>query len=223
MCAVVLRRPKNQPKSAAAVRGARRAPYPGFIAPCDPVLREQAPDGPQWLHEIKIDGYRAQLHLRAGRATIYSRRGYDWTRQFRVIAEAAQALSAHELIADGEASVLGRTGLPDFQALRRELAKDRSERLSYQAFDLLYLDGYDLRDAPLLERKRALERILAKVLPQLSYVDFLELEDGETVYRRRSPGGRAGCSSITCGTDAARLRSAPIRRERDPAFRWRHQ
>src|SRR4030095_15278511 len=97
----------------AAVSGAKLAPFPGFITPCDPTLRERAPDGPGWLHEIKIDGYRAQLHLHRGRITVYSRSGYDWSGQFRQIARAAQALSVDDAIIDGEATVFGTTGLPD--------------------------------------------------------------------------------------------------------------
>jgi len=78
--------------------GAKPAPYPGFIAPCDPTLRERAPEGSDWLHEIKIDGYRAQLHIHDGRVRVFSRSGYDWTEQFSQIARAAEALSARELI-----------------------------------------------------------------------------------------------------------------------------
>jgi bifunctional non-homologous end joining protein LigD len=183
MCAVALRRSRNSPFATAAIPGAKRAPFPGFIEPCDPTLRARAPDGPGWLHEIKIDGYRAQVHIDRERVTIYSRSGYDWTQQFRQIAHAAEGLSAHDLIIDGEATVYGNTGLPDFQALRRELAQKHSDRLAYLAFDLLYLDGYDLRRAPLIERKRALQRVLAKPPPKIVYVEHFEIDDGEAVYR----------------------------------------
>jgi bifunctional non-homologous end joining protein LigD len=196
MRALALRR-SLRPRApiAADVPGAKRAPYPGFIKPCDPTLRSRAPDGSQWLHEIKIDGYRAQLHIRSGRVSVYSRSGYDWTKQFRQIARAAEALSAHDLIVDGEATVLGNTGLPDFQALRRELAKKHSDRLVYLAFDLLYLDGYDLRSAPLIERKRALQRVLAKAPPKIVAVEFFETTDGDAVYRHACKLGLEGIVS----------------------------
>jgi len=84
--------------------GAKAAPFPGFITPCDPMLREQAPEGAGWLHEIKIDGYRAQLHIHGGRIRVYSRSGYDWTEQFHQIAQAARALASHDLIIDPGAS-----------------------------------------------------------------------------------------------------------------------
>src|SRR5919109_3710093 len=183
MCAVALKRRIN-PAPIAAVPGAKRAPFPRFITPCDPTLRDRAPDSPGWLHEIKIDGYRAQVHIHHRRITVYSRSGYNWTDHFHQIAHAVKAHSKHDLVIDGEATVFGNTGLPDFQALRRELAKKHSDRLVYLAFDLLYLDGYDLRGAPLIERKRALQGLLAKPPPEIHYVEHFEMDDGEAVYRQ---------------------------------------
>jgi bifunctional non-homologous end joining protein LigD len=123
---------------------ARKVPLPGFIEPCDPTLHERAPTGNEWVYEIKTDGYRAQVHLRDKRVTIYSRSGHDWTDEFAPIAKAASQLKVREAIIDGEATVLGNTGLPDFQALRRELGNPESKQLIYHAFDLLYLNGRDL-------------------------------------------------------------------------------
>src|SRR5215204_4135792 len=128
--------------------------FPGFVEFCDPTLREQPPSGADWLHEIKWDGYRAQLHLRQEKVTVYSRSGFDWTRQFAPIAEDAKSLRAQHAVIDGEAVVLGKTGKPDFQALRRELGKRDSEKLTYYAFDLLWLNGRDLRKMSLIDRKR---------------------------------------------------------------------
>jgi bifunctional non-homologous end joining protein LigD len=182
MCAVPLRRQIDRAPSA-VIPGAKAAPFPGFITPCDPTLRDRAPDGPGWLHEIKIDGYRAQVHVHHGRITIYSRSGYNWTDHFHQIAQAVKALSGHDFIIDGEATIFGNTGLPDFQALRRELAKRHADRLIYLAFDLLYLDGHDLRAAPLVERKRALQNLLANRAPKIVYVEHFEMHDGEAVYR----------------------------------------
>src|SRR4029079_13654445 len=138
MRAVALKRPSKSNRLA-ELPGARPARYPGFIAPCDPTLRERAPEGQDWLHEIKIDGYRAQLHIHDGRVRGFSRSGYDWTEQFSQIARAAEALSARELIIDGEAAVVGKTGLPDFQALRRGAAQKKHDRLIYMGFPPLYL------------------------------------------------------------------------------------
>lgn len=84
--------------------------------------------------EIKADGYRAQLHLHQGHATVYSRAGYDWTERFSSVAAGADQLKANGAIIDGEAVAYGAGGVPDFQQLRRELGAKRSERVRYHAF-----------------------------------------------------------------------------------------
>jgi bifunctional non-homologous end joining protein LigD len=119
------------------VPGARPAPSPGFIEPCRPALREQAPSGGRWIHEIKFDGYRTQAHLRKGRPVIYTRAGHDWTLRFRTIADALATLAAKDLILDGEAVVADSRGVPDFGLLHADLAAGRQDRLLYYAFDLL--------------------------------------------------------------------------------------
>jgi bifunctional non-homologous end joining protein LigD len=164
---------------------------PGFVEPCDPTLHERAPTGTDWVYEIKTDGYRAQVHIRGGQVTVYSRNGYDWTNEFAPIAKAASLLKVREAIIDGEATVLGNNGLPDFQALRRELRNKKSQRLIYHAFDLLYLDGRDLRRHPLLQRKQALKTLLKTAPPTLGYVDFLE-GDGARVFEHACRMGLEG-------------------------------
>jgi bifunctional non-homologous end joining protein LigD len=109
MCALALKRPLNRLRG---IAGAKRARFPGFIGPCDPTLRDRAPDGPGWLYEVKIDGYRAQVHIHRRRVTIYSRSGYDWTQQFWQIAHAAAGLSTHKLVIDGEATVYATPDCP---------------------------------------------------------------------------------------------------------------
>jgi bifunctional non-homologous end joining protein LigD len=155
--------------------------FPGFIEQCDPTLREEAPRGAGWLHEIKHDGYRLELHLRDGRVRLYSRTAKDGTSQFPPIAEAARALPARDAILDGEAIVLNAHGVADLQALRREIGKAKSERLLYYAFDLLYLDGEDLRSLPLIKRKARLNALLDGAPEALVYVDDLE-SDGARVF-----------------------------------------
>jgi bifunctional non-homologous end joining protein LigD len=172
MCAVALRRPVRS-HSAASLPGARRTPFPSFIVPCDPTLRQAPPTGDDWLYEIKADGYRAQAHVHRGIVTVYSSKGFDWTEQFSAIAQAIKSLESREAVIDGEAIVLGNTGLPDFQALRRELSKN-SGRLQYHAFDLLYLNGYDLQAAPYVERKRLLQQLLEGAREGLVYVEYLD-------------------------------------------------
>jgi bifunctional non-homologous end joining protein LigD len=178
-------------KRSSAQSAAPKTHMPGFIEPCDPTLHEQAPTGPGWVYEIKTDGYRAQVHIRDGDVIIYSRSGYDWTKQFAAIAAAAKKLNIREAIIDGEATVLGNTGLPDFQELRRELARPDSTRLLYHAFDLLYLNGRDLRRASLLDRKQMLKSVLRKAPTTIAYVDYLE-HDGARVFEQACRMGLEG-------------------------------
>jgi len=106
------------------------------------------------MHEIKVDGYRCQLHISHGQVKALTRRGYDWAQRFRAVVDAAKALPADSAILDGEIIVPGETEISDFAALQAALAAGRSERMIYYAFDLLYLDGFDLRPEPLVARKQ---------------------------------------------------------------------
>lgn len=189
-------RPKARPAPTGRDRawpaGARRAGFPaGYLEPCDPTLRQTPPTGADWLYEIKADGYRAQLHLSGGAVTIYSRSGADWTRAFAVIAEAARRLRARDAVIDGEAVAYGAAGLPDFQALRREIGRGRSGRLRYHAFDLIHLDGHDLRDVSYVERKALLEKLLEGSPDVLSYVGYLD-DDGARVFAHACRMGLEG-------------------------------
>ncbi|MFL6790095.1 MAG: DNA ligase D [Bradyrhizobium sp.] len=179
MCAAALR--SSRSISLSRVRGARKTAIPDYIEPCDPTLREHAPTGYGWVYEIKGDGYRAQLHIREDEVRVYSRTGLDWTKQFSSIAAAAPALKAKTAIIDGEAVVYGTNGVPDFQQLRRELGARKSERVRYHAFDLLYLDGYDLREVPYIERKKLLECLLKGAPETFIFVECIEA-DGKTVF-----------------------------------------
>lgn len=146
-----------------------------FIEFQSPTLVEKAPDGGNWLHEIKYDGYRTQLIMEGGTARAFTRRGYDWSLRYKRIVQTAASLRAKSAIIDGEAVVLGETGLPDYQALERELGNPGSPRLIFYAFDLLHLNGSDLRQQPLLERKAALEKLLKDSAPTLTYAEHLEV------------------------------------------------
>src|SRR4051794_2361001 len=176
MCAVALRSRKI-PLS--RLSGVRRVAIPRFIEPCDPTLRDQAPEGGAWRYEIKGDGYRAQLHLNGADIRVHSRTGLDWTAQFMPIAAAARELNAGSAIIDGEAVVYGANGVPDFQQLRRELGPRKNSRLRYHAFDLLYLDGFDLRAVPYLERKKLLARLLDGAPESLMFVEGIEAKGDE--------------------------------------------
>jgi bifunctional non-homologous end joining protein LigD len=129
---------------------------PGFIKPQLATLKSKAPKGEQWLHEIKYDGYRIQVHANRGRKKVYTRNGLDWTKRFSTIAAALDIPG--EAIIDGEVVVI-HEGRTNFSELQAELAAGRQDRLVYYAFDLLWRDG-ELRKLPQIERKQALLDLL---------------------------------------------------------------
>ncbi|MDI2073887.1 non-homologous end-joining DNA ligase [Bradyrhizobium sp. Mp27] len=131
---------------------------PGFIKPQLATLKTKAPQGEQWLHEIKYDGYRVQVHLNRARKKVFTRNGLDWTKRFTEIA-GALAISG-EAIIDGEVVVV-HEGRTNFSELQAELAAGRQGRLIYYAFDLLWRNG-DLRKLPQIERKQRLLDLLGE-------------------------------------------------------------
>lgn len=152
---------------------------PGFIKPQLATLKSKAPKGEQWLHEIKFDGYRIQIHLNRGRKKVFTRNGLDWTKRFSVIAGALDIPG--EAIIDGEV-VVTHEGRTNFSELQAELAAGRQGRLVYYAFDLLWRDG-DLRKLPQIERKQALLDLLGEngiELPVL-YSEHL-IGDGQKMF-----------------------------------------
>jgi bifunctional non-homologous end joining protein LigD len=146
------------------IPGARQAALPaGGVEPELATLVDEAPRGEEWLHEIKYDGYRVLCEVDAGAVRLWTRHGKDWSDRFRPVAEAARRLPARQALLDGEVVVLEPDGTTSFQALQNSLSGGRDEDLVYFAFDLLYLDGYDLRRAALRDRKTVLAELLARV------------------------------------------------------------
>jgi bifunctional non-homologous end joining protein LigD len=125
-------------------------------------LVAEAPDGDDWLHEIKYDGYRIGCTVRRGRAQLISRNGKEWSDRFPTVTAAAAALPVTSALMDGEVAVLQPDGRTSFQALQNALGARAQEHLVYFAFDLHELDGEDLRRRPLEERKEALRELLEK-------------------------------------------------------------
>ena len=105
---------------------------------------EKAPSGADWLHEIKYDGYRVQLRIADGRVTVRTRQGLDWTERFETIAKAAAALPLKSGLIDGEIVALTETGIASFRALVEAL-RSGAGNLAFYAFDLLFVDGFDLQ------------------------------------------------------------------------------
>ena len=131
-----------------------------FIVPCSPVQRGRPPIGDDWLHEVKFDGWRIQLHKSTRGATVYTKNGNDFTWRFPTITAAVAALPVQSVIIDGELTACDESGIPDFRALHFRNAE--KHELCVWAFDVLHLNGADLREVPLIERKYALEKIIYK-------------------------------------------------------------
>ena len=129
-----------------------------FIIPSAPVLRRQPPTGPQWLHEVKFDGWRAQLHKAGDEVAIYTRKGHDYTKRFPAIRDSLLALPARSAIIDAEIVVCDSDGKPDFKALMEGTAGE----LCAWCFDLLELNRHDLRSERLEDRRERLRSLLNK-------------------------------------------------------------
>ena len=144
----------------AKVPGARAAELPQRIPPQLAELAERAPPGDEWLHEIKFDGYRLGARLDRGRVTLLTRKGLDWTAKFPGVAAAVAKLPAGNAWLDGEACHVDEDGRTSFSGLQDDLSSGRTERICFFAFDLLHVDGCDLRAAALEERKAALAKLI---------------------------------------------------------------
>jgi bifunctional non-homologous end joining protein LigD len=183
-CEVAFQRKKPV---ALGIKGA----YPGFIEPALATEVERVPTGTRWLHEIKFDGYRVQLHIANEAIKIVTRRGHDWTHRFRKIADDAWHISASSAIIDGEVVAPAEDGTTDFSVLQNEL-KGRSKKIVLVAFDLLYLNGYDLRKLPLSTRKAALKKLIAGTDVQFS--ESFEV-DGQATFEHACKIGYEGVIS----------------------------
>jgi bifunctional non-homologous end joining protein LigD len=167
---------------ARGLKGIQTRAFPGYIEPSLATLTTKPPSAANWVHEIKFDGYRAQLHKRDRGTKMFTRRGYDWSDRFRHIVRAAGELVTHGAILDGEVIVPTEDGHSDFAALESALSKkEASNDLVFYAFDILYLEMFDLRGCTLLDRKRVLHALIEGVKGPIKYSEHLEAE-GKTVF-----------------------------------------
>lgn len=159
----------------------REESLPRFIDPALAKLQPAAPTGQGWLHEIKYDGYRIQARIEAGRVKLLTRSGLDWSKKFgKDLIGALRDIDAGTALIDGEIVVETEQGVTDFSALQADLSEGRSDRFIYYAFDLLHLDGRDLRKEPLEVRKERLRAILPSDHENLRFGDHFT-ENGELV------------------------------------------
>jgi bifunctional non-homologous end joining protein LigD len=151
-----------------------KAPLPDVVAPCLATLVAAPPEGEDWVHEIKFDGYRIQVRIDGGDIKLLTRTGLDWTERFGDLPAQFRKLHRGTALIDGELVVEDKTGHSSFTELAYALKAGRSERFVFQCFDLLHLDGLDLMPATLIERKAMLRELLAgHETAQLRYSEHL--------------------------------------------------
>ncbi len=176
------------------------APMPGFLPPQLATPSERIPSHGSWLHELKLDGYRMQAHLRPGKrdkreTTLYTRSGLDWTHRMRAVAHAIGQIAVQGAILDGELVVLNADGSSSFSKLQAAFENNEAQTLTFFAFDLLHLNGRDLRPLPLHARKALLEPLIrAANEPLLGFSPHLQL-DADQVYAHACALGAEGILS----------------------------
>jgi bifunctional non-homologous end joining protein LigD len=175
--------------------GARKAPMPEFLPPQLATLVDKPPPGDEWLHELKFDGYRMVCFLSRGKARFLSRNGKDWSEKFPNLLEALKKFPAVTAILDGEIVILDKAGRSSFQKLQQAM-KSSSSPFTFEIFDLVYLDGFNLTRTPLRERKAVLEQLLeaGKQKGPLRYSDHVE-GNGPQFFKQACEHGLEGIVS----------------------------
>src|SRR5579863_3465956 len=185
------------------------AKMPSFVEPQLAKLTDVPPEGSDWVHEVKLDGYRAQLRVSGGESRVSTRAGLDWTERFAAVSKDAGVLS--DCMIDGEIVALDAQGLPRFDALQAALSEGKSEDLVFFAFDLLFEGREDLRTLPLADRKERLKILLGArgVSRRLHFVAHLQ-SNARDVYLSACKMGLEGIVS--------KQRSAPYRSGRSGSW-----
>ena len=157
----------------AAVPSVGKAPGPPkWIKPQLTRLAEEAPGGPDWLHEIKYDGYRVHARIDGDKIQLLTRTGLDWSHRYKRTIEALRSLEVKSVYLDGELCALNADGVPVFSRLQAAMDEGRTDQLVFFAFDLLFLNGQDTAQLPLIERKERLKRLFKKEVQGLRYTSM---------------------------------------------------
>ena len=168
---------RSSAKKTSRTKRATDGDMPAFVPPQLCTSVERPPTGGGWVHEIKFDGYRIQMRVENGAVTLKTRKGLDWTAKFgSAIPRAARELP--DCLIDGEIVALDHRGSPDFAGLQAALSEDKTDDLIFFAFDLLFLEGKDLRGRFLVDRKSTLKNLVEKTYgkhqTQIRYVEYFE-------------------------------------------------
>jgi ATP-dependent DNA ligase len=165
---------------------------PFALDPCLPTRVTAAPSGPAWVHDIKHDGYQLMIRRTPDGVRIHTRNGYDWTDRFARVVEAAGKLRATSFVIDGEGVILGQDGVSDFDRLH---SRRHDGEVQLLGFDLLELDGTDLRDEPLIHRKATLASLLRRSHGGIQFVEHIEAANGAIVFEHACKLGLEGIVS----------------------------
>ncbi len=176
-------KPKYSSRLTAAISKAPKETLPTFIAPELALSATDPPRTAGWVHELKLDGYRIQVRKDGARVRLLTRTGLDWTHRMRPIAQQVKDIAAESAILDGEVVVLNENGTTSFADLQAAFHEGANKPLTYFAFDLLHLNGHNLRGLPLVDRKAILEPIVKDVDGVLRYSEHME-SDGEVIFRK---------------------------------------
>jgi bifunctional non-homologous end joining protein LigD len=160
---------KSKPSFAAALKTAPAEKFPSFIPPQLATSCTNPPTGDDWIHELKLDGYRIQMQIHPKtssgkkRVTLLTRKGLDWTHRMTELARAAEQIPVDSAVLDGEVVVIDEKGGTSFSDLQAAFQEGAKVNLTYFAFDLLHLDGHNLRNLPLIKRKELLEKLTSSL------------------------------------------------------------
>jgi bifunctional non-homologous end joining protein LigD len=214
------KKPAAVPFAPAELPGKKEA-LPAFIAPQLASEAAAPPVGAHWFHELKLDGYRIQAHLdKSGKVRLFTRSGLDWTHRMHLIVRELGRLNVESAILDGEVVVLSADGQSSFAQLQAAFDEGASHPLTYFVFDLLHLNGHNLRHEPLAERKHVLEQMLDS-LPEhevIRYGQHIETE-GAPIFAEACRLGAEGIvskrsdSAYTSGRSKSWLKIKCVRRQ----------
>lgn len=176
------------PQAGAYLSGMRKSAF----EPCIPTRATKVPDRPEWLHEVKYDGYRLIVQREGKRVRLFTRNGHDWSDKYPLIVEAALRNRYSSFVIDGEAVLLGVDGRPDFDGLH---SRRHNDEVQFYAFDCLVADSEDVRKLPLTMRKTSLSRLFARRVDGIFLSDFEQGEIGPDLFRHACLLGLEGLVS----------------------------
>jgi bifunctional non-homologous end joining protein LigD len=201
-------------KAAGKIAGSVEAPLPAKWRPMLAAPAEVAPKGKDWIHEIKYDGYRTLAFFDQGQVRLITRNGHDWTNRYSALAKAFAKLPCKTALIDGEIAVQDPRGVTSLNLLEQALSEGSSHAMTYFAFDLCHLDGYDLTAARLIERKQALEGLLGPLVDARSPIQISDhvVGDGDALFAQASRMGLEGIVSKNAESRYVQARAATWRK-----------